>query len=108
MEWLRNGVPWAGLAFGAMAWAISTQLNYALVGNGQLPGRSVPWIALALALVALAGGALSWRAWRSHGELLGDHAGGKPRRFVAGMGVFASVLFATAIALQGVAGLVVR
>src|SRR5438477_11174066 len=108
MEWLRNGVPRAGLAAGAAAWAISTQLNYALVGNGQVPGRSVPWIALALALVALVGGALSWRAWQSPGELLGNQAGGKPRQFVAGMGVFASILFAGAIALQGVAGLVVR
>ena len=107
MRWLRSGISWAGFAVGATAWAISTQLNYALVGSGQVPG-SVPWIALLLVIIALSGGALSWRAWHSPRESLTTQLSGEPQQFLAGVGVLASTLFAGAIALQGIAALIVR
>ena len=108
MGWLRNGISWAGFAVGATAWAISTQLNYALVGSGQVPRQSVAWITLALALVAIGGGVSSWRAWRSPRESLTSQVDGDSREFLAGVGAISSVLFTAAIAFQGIAALIVR
>ena len=92
---------WAGFAVGAAAWAISTQLNYALVGSGQLPGHCISWITLGL--IAIGGGLLSWRAWRSPRGSLTTHLNGDSRQFLAGVGVISSLLFTAAIAFQGIA-----
>ncbi|MER9657674.1 hypothetical protein NKJ26_30230 [Mesorhizobium sp. M0152] len=86
---------------------MSTQLNYSLVHwqcNRQVP--IVLPIALALALLSLLGGALSWRAKRRGG------AGFKPQRtrgtehFVAKLGVLSALLFALVIIMQGSAALI--
>jgi hypothetical protein len=63
----------------------------------------VPWFALVLALVALAGGLLSWRAWQRP-----DSASRPPRteRFIATVSLAMAILFALIILLQGTAGLV--
>ena len=108
MGWLRDGISWAGFAVGAAAWAISTQLNYALVGSGQLPGHSVCWITLALGLIAIGGGLLSWRAWRSARGSMATQVDGDSRQFLAGVGAISSLLFTAAIACQGIAALIVR
>jgi hypothetical protein len=106
---LRHGTSWAGLAVGPSAWAINTQLNYALVpwfcGRGL---NVVPVIAGLLVLLSLAGALWSWIAWERH-EGPGLHLpeqDGHPRHLLSGIGVALSVLFAVVIAMQGVAGLI--
>lgn len=98
MQAFRTGIPWAGMLAGPVAWAISTQLNYALVDwqcRHQLP--IIPFTALCLILLALAGLALSWRAWKRQSDT---------GRFVAMIGVLMAALFATVILMQGVASLI--
>ena len=92
---------WAGLIAGPAAWAVSTQLNFALA-SWQCVNRiyPVPWIALLLALVSLAGGLISlqYRSRADHGET--------SLRFAALIALLASLLFMLIILLQGFAGLI--
>jgi hypothetical protein len=105
---LHKGVDWAGLAAGPAAWAISTQVNYGIAdAMCGFRFKLVPVLAIGLVVVALAGAALSWRAWRIAGsdtELLGQKDG-RPRAFVALASTIIAVLFAAVIATQGAAGL---
>lgn len=106
---LRTGIPSAGIFLGPLAWLVDTQLNYALVPwicAHQV--RLVPVVALAAALVSLAGGFLSWRAFRlSPITPEPDSTGaGRPHRFTALMGMAIATLFTVVIILHGVAGLV--
>jgi hypothetical protein len=113
----REGVDVAGLIGGPAAWAVSTQLNYALA---PLACRYTTLIialpAAALVLLALAGGVLSWPAWQRHSGTTGimtTHAmftqeDGRAQKFVAALGVLSAVLFAVVIIMQGVAALVLN
>ncbi len=103
-----RGVPWAGLAAGPMAWAVNTQLGYFLVPWVCASKTNlIPPIALALALLALAGAALSWLSLPpSQMDSGGSPAGGEPRSMLAGIGVASGLLFALLILTQGAAGLV--
>ncbi|HEU5276921.1 MAG TPA: hypothetical protein VFU97_24910 [Xanthobacteraceae bacterium] len=107
MGWLREGIPSAGLVCGPAAWGVSTQLNYSLVGTGHGNFPTVPVIALVLVVISLAGGLLSWRAWRRMPEPVGTQATGMPRTFLSGLGAMSAFLFAAVIVLQGVAGAIV-
>jgi hypothetical protein len=96
----------AGIWIGAFAWAVSTQLNYALVPWICASGvRVVPWTAAALALLSLAGTALSAMAFRDRAARLetGTPRAGTPYQMLAVIGVLSGVLFALVIALQGTA-----
>jgi hypothetical protein len=73
--------------------------------HGPSAALAVPGAALVLALVALAGGVLSWRARRATPPAPRE-VGGRPHHFLATIGVLAAGLFALAIALQGAAGFV--
>ena len=108
---IREGIPSAGLYAGPIAWLVSLQVKYALV----------PWICahqvqlvhpvtLASALISIAGGFLSWRAWSraSPGPPADRSGGGRPHRFVALMGVLAAALFTLVILLQGAAAFVLQ
>jgi hypothetical protein len=105
---VRHGLSWAGLASGPLAWAISTQFNYVLpswqCGHRVYP---VPWIALALAVVA-AGGA--WQSLAAYRRVAATPVGlpRRPRseRLLSLIGTAAGALFALGILLQGFAGLV--
>jgi hypothetical protein len=104
-----KGLPSAGLFAGPVAWALSTQANYALVPwtcAHQI--RVIPVLALVLALVSLAGGFLSWQAYRTSSitPATDSTGGGRPHRFVAAMGIGIACLFALAILVHGTAGLV--
>jgi hypothetical protein len=107
MSTLRMGIPSAGIFLGPGAWLIDTQLNYALVPwicAHQV--KLVPVVAFAAAIVSLAGGLLSWRAFRmSPITPEPDSTGaGRPHRFTALMGIAIAALFTVIIILHGVAG----
>ena len=109
--WWRDGVPSAGLFSGAIAWLISTQLNYALVPWVCATGMSwlVPACAAVLMAASLAGGLLSWRAWGNADVASADESAiAHPRRFLAGIGILSTVLFALVIATQGSAAFVLQ
>ena len=106
MGTVRLGLSWGGLFAGPLAWAASTQVNYLLVSwqcTHEVP--IVPTLAVVLAIGALAGGVLSWRAG-------GGETGSTPKpeaktdHFVATLGVLAAALFALVILMQGLAGLI--
>jgi hypothetical protein len=92
---------WAGLITGPVAWAISTQLNFALT-SWQCVNRvyPIPWIALLLALLSLSGGHVSLQYRRqadpSETSLL----------FASLVATLTSLLFMMIILLQGFAGLI--
>ncbi|MER8808031.1 hypothetical protein NKI12_08600 [Mesorhizobium australicum] len=107
MRALRLGTSWGGLLSGPLAWAISTQLNYALVPwqcNRQIP--VVLPIALLLVLLSLLGGVLSWRARRQEGAAFKPERTRGTEQFVADLGILAALLFALVIVMQGSAALI--
>lgn len=107
MRALRVGTSWGGLLSGPLAWALSTQLNYALVPwqcNRQVP--VVLPLALLLVLFSLLGGALSWRAKRRGGAAFKPERTGGTERFVANLGMLSALLFALVIVTQGSAALI--
>ena len=94
----------SGIWIGALAWATSTQLNYALVSWVCASGiRVIPWIAAALAVLALAGALLSSIAFRYRAGRLETNtpAGGTPHQMLAIVWIASGVLFAVIILLQG-------
>jgi hypothetical protein len=104
-----NGIEWAGLALGPGAWALSTQANYSLAGWGcTAHANPITLLALLLVLTALAGAAMSWRAWSvagpRRGILLQDD--GRPASFLALLSMLIALLFAAVILMQGAAGLI--
>lgn len=104
----RRSLSWAGLVSGPVAWGLSTQGNYALATPQCLSGiHPTPWIALLLAVMALAGGVLSFA---THRQTAADPGSGerKPRTeaFYAMLSIGMAVLFALVILLQGFAGMV--
>jgi len=103
---VRHGIPWAGLAAAPTAWAVNQQLNYMIVPWVCANGTNViPFISLALAALALGGGFLSWSAYRSAG-IAEQHAGGHPRKMLAGVSVLLALLLALTILVQGAAALI--
>ena len=94
---------WAGLAAGPTAWAINTQLAYAVApfACGIRLAILIP-VATVLAVVALIGALLSWRSLHA-GQSEADwtwHAGGNTGRFLAAIGAASGLLFAFVIANQ--------
>lgn len=102
------GISWAGLVAGPGAWAISTQLNYAIAAPQCLWGAyPVPWMAIALALLALAGAGLSFQSYRQV-EARPAKGHRKPRTevFLSLLSIGLAVLFGVIIFLQAYAGFV--
>ena len=100
---------WAGVALGPLAWGINVQGIYTFAHfsceNTRLSGGLLSGI---LALVALAGTAVSARAVRrSVGAEWSEAQGGGPRTFMAWLGVGTGVLFALVIANQLAASLMI-
>jgi hypothetical protein len=104
-----KGLPSAGVFAGPVAWGLSTQANYALVPwicAHQI--RLVPIVAIVLAAASLAGGFLSWQAYRTSSIAPEEDSSGagRPHRFVALVGIGMAGLFALVILVHGSAGLV--
>lgn len=95
-----------GIWIGALAWAVSTQLNYALVPWVCASGaRIIPWSAAALVVLALIGAGVSALAFRSRAARLESNTpmAGTPHQMLAVVGIVSGLLFALIIALQGTA-----
>ena len=100
----------AGLITGPAAWAISTQLHYAMAPWICRGGwHVVPFSAALLVLLALAGAFLSWRHWRRRrsGPMSERPDGGAPYEMLAVLGMLSGPLFALIIVLQAAASLIV-
>jgi hypothetical protein len=108
----RDRASWAGLAIGPGAWAVATQLQYALTPwICAHKVNLVPIVGLALAAVALGGAFISWRVWNGAAVEKAEFGAGvmeAPRPFLAGLSVLLGVLFAVVILAQGAAGLVLN
>jgi hypothetical protein len=111
VNWSQNAwLASAGAWIGVLAWFTNTQLNYSLVPWECDTGvRITPWIALGLAVLALAGGATSFRSFRRRRQRLETSmpAAGTPFEMLAVVGMGASILFALIVALQGAAAFIV-
>lgn len=97
-----RSLAWAGLAAGPAAWAVSTQLNYAIVPwacSRGVASTVIPGIAAVLIALILAGGLLSWRAWRATPPEQRE-VGGAPHHFLGALGMGLAALFGLVIALQ--------
>jgi hypothetical protein len=99
----QPGVPWAGLAAGAAAWAISTQLNY-IFATVHCEAFTWPRAATALATLAICVGGvvLSWLAWISSPNAM-SITDKQPRQLIAGISVLAGTIFGLAILAQALA-----
>ncbi|WFU75012.1 hypothetical protein [Bradyrhizobium sp. CB2312] len=100
---------WAGVALGPLAWGINLQGVYALAHfSCETTRLSGTIMSAVLAIVALAGTAISARAVRrGAGAEWADAQGGGPRTFMAWLGVGSGVLFALVIANQLAASLII-
>jgi hypothetical protein len=102
---------WSGLAVGPAAWAIDTQLNYALVdwscGRGWNPTPAIAAVLAVVSLAAAASSLIAWRRYEGPGIPIPEQDG-HPRHLLSGIGVAAGVLFAFVILLQGLAGLLLE
>ncbi len=100
---------WAGVALGPLAWALNLQGIYALAHfSCETTRLSGAILSAVLAVVALAGTAISARAVRRNaGAEWKDAEGGGPRTFMAWLGVGSGVLFALVIANQLAASLMI-
>jgi hypothetical protein len=97
--------PWAGLVSGPLAWALSFQGNYLLVEyqcGRHIP--PVPFVAVVLAALALAGGAISWRALPAKTNDPTQDL--RIKTFLSALGILAAIIFTLGILLQGAAGVV--
>ena len=106
IDQLADRLPAAGFIAGAIAWGISTELNYALAPKVcATHWPLVPAAALVLMLVGAGGAALSVRAWRKEQASPSPSRpeGGVSRKLLAGIGVLAGLLFTLIIAMQGLA-----
>jgi len=90
---------WAGLVIGPMAWAINTQLGQVLPDVACRSARNAPaLISFALTVLAVAAAAAPWRASR----LLKN---ARTRSFVGMLSSLMALLFAYALALQGLSSM---
>lgn len=92
---------WCGLILGPAAWLASTQVNFALA-SWQCAHRlyPIPWVALLLALITMAGGLVSFSFWRRQE---GPEAS---LTFAASVATLLSALLMLVILIQGFAGLI--
>lgn len=96
--------PWAGLFVGAFAWFLHHQVG-SDANNWDCrlaDGAFVVGVGLACALIALAGGLLSWMARPGEGA---EHA--QARVFARIVGIAAAAIFLLAIGFQTLAGALV-
>jgi nicotinamide riboside transporter PnuC len=112
-EHLRKGrgiaVLWFAVLAAPLAWMLGLNAEYSLVrvACAKDTSLSLHLVSIATLLLALAGGWVSWRAWKRTGrEGPGEGGGTLPRsRMMVAMGLMGSALFSLAILTQWVASL---
>lgn len=104
----RDLLPWAGLVGGLLGWALPDQIASNLIQeNCRLGGPLlVGGTGLLGALLALAGGWLSYRVWRTTASEP-DAIGPGTRKFIAAVSALAALVFLGAIVLQTLAGFII-
>jgi hypothetical protein len=91
---------WAGLILGASAWALSTQMNYALAASWCSSSYATMITAtIACFIVALTGAVISWLGFTARGDLGPGHqvAAHAPNRLMCGVSMLCASLFAITI-----------
>jgi hypothetical protein len=101
---------WAGLVAGPGAWAIGTQVKYSYVSLAcaDHPVLVTVGITLLSAILAVLGGVISWRAWKTfrEAERVVPPDGREAREFLAAISILMAALFTAVILVQGAAGFV--
>lgn len=102
----KRGLAWTGFLLAPIAWAASTQMNYALTSWScqSYPGALVIVAVICLA-VALGSGVLASRAL-SHSD--GQDDRGRAANFIAAIGGLSALLFSLAILLQAAAAIILN
>jgi hypothetical protein len=102
--------PWAGWLAGPLGWIFQHQGGSNTVFWNCGLGRPSLVVTLGVigALVALAGGWLSWRAMRAAGAVSSSAPGWGSQRFIGLVGVLTVLIVLVAIAGQTMAGLILR
>jgi hypothetical protein len=96
----------AGLFIAPAAWAFHQQVGYMITPASC--GVYVPVVTVASLLIAAAGGFLSWRAWApDESQPVQADRGAGTQKFLSGISLALTALFALAILLQGGAALIV-
>ena len=103
---------WAGVLLAPTAFLLNLELGYLAVpatctGGSPLVLHLIHGTCL---LVAIAGAGIAWRSWRVAGAGWAGETGGPTARsrFLAGLGLSGSVLFALTIAAQWIPTLVLH
>jgi hypothetical protein len=98
------GALWAGLLLPPAAFLVNLELAYALVPVACSSGTDVfvHLVHLVCLLLALGGGLVAWRSWQTVGPRWSGEQGGRVARsrFMAGVGLLGSLLFALVIVAQ--------
>jgi hypothetical protein len=98
----RARLYWIGVALGPIAWAINLQTIYAMTPHAcAKPTSATVGLSTMMALIAIAGTLISWRATRRDAPAeLAEMQGGRARNFMAWLGVGSGAIFALAILNQ--------
>ena len=104
---------WVGVLLAPTAFLLNLELGYLAVPASCTTGGTTQLLHLihgACLLVTIAGGAIAWRSWRVAGAGWPGDAGGPAARsrFLAGLGLSGSALFALTIAAQWIPTLVLH
>jgi hypothetical protein len=96
---------WAGVLLAPTAFLLNLELGYLAVPAACSAGGTTQVLQLihgACLLVAIAGAGIAWQSWRRAGAGWPGEAGGPSARsrFLGGLGLSGSVLFALTIAAQ--------
>jgi hypothetical protein len=101
---------WSGLLLAPAAFLANLEIGYALVPVACRHGSSLPvhLVHVASLLLALGGAFVAYRAWPAGRPRWPDDEGSREARtrFMAGLGVVASLFFGLVILSQSVPGLV--
>jgi hypothetical protein len=95
---------WTGLLLPPAAFLLNLEVAYALVPVACSSGATLPvhLVHLGCLILALVGGVFAWRCWRATGSTWSGEEGGRlgRSRFMAGLGLLVSALFALVIVAQ--------
>ena len=95
---------WTGLILPPAAFLLNLEVAYALVPVACSSGATLPvhLVHLGCLILALVGGVFAWRCWRATGSTWPGEEGGRlaRSRFMAGLGLLVSALFALVIVAQ--------